>query len=92
MGQSKKPGGDPYYYWKIVNMILACGVLLLAVFIAIGEEDGILVPSAFFLGFVMCSLSGIMELAKNKKVIGYVCSVFAGILTVALIISIIQMW
>ena len=85
MGQSKKPGGDPYYYWKIVNMILACGVLLLAVFIAIGEEDG-------FLGLVMCSLSGIMELAKNKKVIGYVCSVFAGILTVALIISIIQMW
>lgn len=73
-------------------MILACGVLLLAAIIAIGEEDGVLVPAAFSLGIVMCSLSGIMELAKNKKVIGYICSVFAGILTVALIMSIIQIW
>lgn len=92
MRQSKKPGGDPYYYWKIVNMILAGGVLLLAVFIIIGEEDGILVPIVFSLGLVMCSLSGIMEMAREKKVIGYICSVFAGIMAVALIMSIIQMW
>lgn len=92
MKQSKRPGGDPYYYWKIVNMILACAVLILAVLIILGGKDGLLVPSALFLGILMCSLSGIMELAKNKKVIGYICSVFAGILAVALIISVIQIW
>ena len=49
-------------------------------------------PAALFLGIIMCTLSGIMELARNKKVAGYICSVFAGILTVALIVSIIQIW
>lgn len=92
MKQNKWPGGDPYYYWKIVNIILACVVLLLAILIITGKKDGILVPAALFLGLVMCSLSGIMELARNKRVAGYICSVFAGILTVALIISIIRIW
>ncbi|MCI8374987.1 MAG: hypothetical protein HFI29_06080 [Lachnospiraceae bacterium] len=92
MKQTKQPGGDPYYYWKIVNMTLACGILILAILIILGGKGGLLVPAALFLGIIMCTLSGIMELAKNKKVIGYICSVFAGILTVALIISVIQIW
>lgn len=92
MKETKGIGRDPYYYWKIVNMVLACAVLILAILIIMGKKGGLLIPVVFFLGTVMCSLSGIMELAKNKRVIGYTCSVFAGILTVALIISIIGMW
>lgn len=92
MKQNKPPGGDSYYYWKIVNMILACVILILAILIIPGGKGGLLTPATFFLGVVMCSLSGIMELARNKKVAGYICSVFAGVLTVALIVSIIQIW
>lgn len=92
MRETKSPKRDPYYYWKMVNMILACAILILAILIILGGKDGILVPAAFFLGIMMCSLSGIMELAKNKRVIGYICSIFAGILTVALIITIIEIW
>lgn len=92
MKEINKTGRDPYYYFKIVNMALACAVLILAILIILGEKRGLLIPIVFFLGLVMCSLSGIMELAKNKKVIGYICSVFAGIIAVALIISIIGMW
>ena len=92
MKETRGPKRDPYYYWKMVNMTLACGILTLAILILLGEKGGLLVPAAFFLGIVMCTLSGIMELAKNKKVIGYICSVFAGILTVALIITIMGIW
>ena len=81
---------DPYFYWKIVNMALACAVLVLAFLILSGRGERYLMPAAFFLGVVMCSLSGIMELAKNRKIVGYICSVFAGILAVALILDIIR--
>ena len=67
MKQNKPPGGDSYYYWKIVNMILACVILILAILIIPGGKGGLLTPATFFLGVVMCSLSGIMELARNKK-------------------------
>lgn len=92
MKETKGIVRDPYYYWKMVNMVLACAVLILAILIILGKKDGFLIPVTFFLGLVMCTLSGIMELAKNKRVIGYICSVFAGILAVALIISIIGTW
>lgn len=92
MKETKAIVRDPYYYWKMVNMVLACAVLILAILIILGKKDGLLIPVTFFLGLVMCTLSGIMELAKNKRVIGYICSVFAGILAVALIISIIGIW
>ena len=91
MKETNKSGRDPYYYWKIVNMVLSCAILILALLIILGEKDGLLFPIAFFLGIVMCSLSGIMELAKNKRVAGYICSIFAGIMMVALILSIIGM-
>ncbi len=84
-------GRDPYYYWKILNMLLACAILILTVWIVLGRKGGLLVPAVFFLGALMCTLSGIMELAKSKRVIGYFCSVFAGILVVALIVSIIRL-
>ena len=83
---------DPYYYWKIVNMVLACGILVLALLILFGEEQRYLSPVAFFLGVVMCTLSGIMELAKNKKAVGYICSVFVGILAVVLILDVVRTW
>lgn len=83
---------DPYFYWKIVNMALACAVLVLAFLILSGRGERYLMPAAFFLGVVMCSLSGIMELAKNRKIVGYICSVFAGILAVALILDVLWTW
>ncbi len=92
MKQGRKTGREPYYHLKILNMFLACGILLLAILIFVGDNDGILVPLAFFLGVVMCSLSGIMELSRGKRVVGYFCSVFAGIMMVALIFCIVHMW
>jgi len=91
MKLNKRVQRDPYYPWKILNMVLAFAVLILAVLILFGGKSGTIVPVTFFLGILMCTLSGIMELAKSKRVVGYTCSVFAGILTVALIFSIIRM-
>ena len=90
MRQSRRSSRDPYYSWKIINMILACAVLMLATLILLGGQGGYLIPQAYFLGIVMCALSGIMELAKDKKVVGYICSISAGILGVAFLVSVIR--
>ena len=29
---------DPYYHWKIMNMVLACAILILAVLVLCGRE------------------------------------------------------
>lgn len=92
MKESGKTGRNRYDYWKMVNMMLACAILILAILIFVGSSTEILIPVALFLGVLMCSFSGIMELSRGKRVIGYTNSVFAGILMVALIISVIQMW
>lgn len=92
MKQNKKTVRDPYYYWKIVNMVLAGIVLLLVLFVLLDERGGYLISVTYFLGALMCAFSGIMELAKGKKVVGYLSSVSAGILAVALLFSIIRMW
>lgn len=83
---------DPYFYWKIINMVLACVILILALLILFGGKGGILIPVEFFLGALMCTLSGIMELAKSKRVTGYFCSIVAGILCVALVGSLVWAW
>ncbi len=83
---------DPYFYWKLVNMALACAVLVLAFLILSGRGERYLMPAAFFLGVIMCTLSGIMELSRNRRVLGYVCSVFAGVLAVALILDVVWLW
>ena len=92
MRQKKRGSRDPYYYWKVVNMILACAVLLLAILILLGGKGGWIVLLTYALGCLMCTLSGIMELAKGKRVTGYLSAVFAGILVVALIIHVIRIW
>lgn len=83
---------DPYYYWKVVNMVLACAVFILFLLILAGRRRGVLVPVEFFLGSVMCGLSGVMELAKGKKLTGYISSVFAGVMAVALIFHVVWLW
>lgn len=83
---------DPYYLWKMINMVLACAILILAGVILFGGKGGVLIQEVLIMGILMCTLSGIMELAKNKRVIGYTCSIFAGILTVVLIISMVHMF
>lgn len=95
MSMRKKTGRlsrDPYYYWKMISMVLACAVLILALLILFGGMEGALIPLVFFLGAVMSAVTGIMELAKNKKITGYLCSVFAGVMAVAMIFNIIWMW
>ena len=91
MKLSKRIQRDPYFIWKLINMVLACAILILAGFVLFGGRGGILVQEILVTGILMCALSGIMELSKNKRVIGYGCSIFAGVLTVALIFSIIRM-
>ena len=92
MKQSGKMSRDPHYGWKILNMLLAGAILILAVLILVGDSDAIFVPLVFFLGVLMCSLSGIMELSRGKRVAGYTASVFAGIMMVALIFSVLRTW
>lgn len=87
--KGNKVSRDPYYYWKVINMTLACVILILALLILFGDMDAVLVPLAFLLGAVMCAGSGIMELAKSKKAVGYLCSVFSGLLIVALLVLLI---
>ncbi len=31
---------DPYYYWKMISMVLACAVLILAILILFGRKRG----------------------------------------------------
>ena len=83
---------DPYYYWKVVNMVLACTVLILFLLILSDTRRGILVPVEFLLGTVMCGMSGVMELAKGKKLTGYISAVFAGVMAVALIFYVVWLW
>ena len=73
-------------------MVLACAVLILAILILFGGKGELLIPLCFLLGAAMSAVPGIMELAKNKKVSGYICSIFAGLMVVALIFNIIWMW
>ncbi len=83
---------DPYYYWKVVNIALACAVLILAVLILLGKEEAYLAPAACLAGAVMCALDGIMGLAKGRRVTGYVCSIISGVLAVALMFDLIRLW
>ena len=73
-------------------MVLACAVLILAILILFGGKGELLIPLCFLLGAAMSAVTGIMELAKNKKVSGYIFSIFAGLMVVALIFNIIWMW
>lgn len=76
---------DPYFYWKIVNMILACAILVLTALVILGGKSGWFISAALFLGMLMSAFEGIMQLAKGRKVRGYACSIFAGMMAVALI-------
>ena len=42
---------DPYYHWKIMNMVLACAILILAVLVLCGREAKYLAPAACFLAW-----------------------------------------
>ena len=80
---------DPYFYWKMINMALALAILVLAGMILLGGKRGWLVPAAFSLGVLMCAFEGIIQLSKGRKVLGYTCSIFSGLMIVMLIASII---
>jgi hypothetical protein len=92
MKRSGKLGRDPYYYGKLVDMTLAVIILFLALFIFLGEGRSVLTPISLLLGVVMSTLTGVMELSKGRRVIGYLCSVFAGLVAAALVLSVIVMW
>ena len=90
--QSMRIARDPHFYWKVLNLTLACAILVLAGCILIGGKRGWPVSVAFLLGALMSAFEGIMQLAKNRKLLGYGCSIFAGCMAVAMIISIVLMW
>ena len=92
MKQNRRTVRDPYYYWKIANMALAAAVVVLALLVLLGQLGGYFVPLTYLLGGLMCGCSGIMELSKGKKVIGYASSVLAGGLAVAMLVSIVWIW
>lgn len=92
MKQGKKIVRDPYHGWKIVNMMLAGVIILLVILALVDEKDGWLVPVTCFLGSLMCAFSGVMELTRGRKLVGYVSSVLAGALAVVLLLSIVLTW
>lgn len=87
--KSGRTARDPYFYWKILNLTLAVAILVLSVMILLGGKGGWFVTAALFLGILMSAFEGIMQLAKGRKIRGYICSIFAGVMTVALISSMI---
>ena len=88
--KKSRSGRDPYFYLKLFNIAAACVITVLAVLrIVLEESPDFIVRIAFVLGIIMCVLTGIMELAKNDKLIGYACSILAGILAVALIFTLV---
>ena len=89
-GTNNRHVRDPYFYFKVFNMVPALAVIVLSVL-------GALLPSfpsftrliIFALASVMCAGTGIMELSKGKHLTGYTCSVLSGLFIVALILTII---
>ena len=92
MKQNRRIVRDPHFYWKMLNMVLACVILVLAAMILLGGKSGWYVNAALLLGICMSAFEGIMQLAKERKILGYGCSIFAGVMAVALIIHIILIW
>jgi len=90
--QDKRIHRDPYFYWKLLNMILAAAILVLVIWILLGGKAHWMMPAAILLGIVMSVCCGMMELAKGRRFLGYTCSVFAGIMSVALLTCIIGIW
>lgn len=89
--QTRRIVRDPYFYWKIINLILAVVILILAALILLGGKDGWFVFAALFLGMLMSTFEGIMQLAKGRRLRGYTCSIFAGMMAVALIVFLVCM-
>lgn len=82
---------DPYKGWKLMTIILAAGVLLLSLTAIFAPENVSISLTALLLGTAMCAASGILALAKERKVVGYSCSVLAGIFLVLFLIGIVRL-
>ena len=81
---------DPSRIWKILAMAMAVMVVILCAL-------SILLPiwlgtafAALAVGTVMCAISGIMALVKGRQVLGYSCSVFAGVFLVLLLFWVLR--
>lgn len=83
---------DPHFYWKVVNMILALVVLVLSGLILLGGKEGWILPAVLLTGAIMSAFEGILQLSKGRRFLGYFASVFAGAMTVALLLSIFRIF
>lgn len=83
--------GDPYKGWKLMTIILAAGVLLLSLTAMFAPENVSIALTALLLGAAMCAASGILALSKERKVVGYSCSVLAGIFLVLFLLGIVRL-
>ena len=82
---------DPYRNWKFIAMILALAVLALCITGLLTDINVSIVFAALLMGASMCATSGIMALAKGRRVLGYLCSVLAGAFLVLCLVWIARM-
>jgi len=83
---------DPHFYWKIVNMILAAVILVLSVLVLQGSKSTWILPAALLAGAILGALEGILQLSKGRRFLGYIASVFAGVMVVALLLSLLRIF
>lgn len=74
-----------------MTIILAAGVLLLSLTAMFAPENVSISLTALLLGTAMCAASGILALSKERKVVGYSCSVLAGIFLVLFLLGIARL-
>lgn len=77
---------DPYRGWKIIAIVLAGCVIILSLMALLVQANISVIFTALLLGAAMCAVSGVMALVKGRRVLGYLCSVLAGVFLVLLII------
>lgn len=87
----KEDRHDPDRNWKIIAMILSLAVLALCVAGLFEDVNVSVVFAALLMGAGMCATSGIMALAKERRVTGYLCSILSGIFLVLCLVWIARM-
>lgn len=87
----KEDRHNPDRNWKIIAMILSLAVIALCVTGLFTDVNVSVVFAALLMGAGMCATSGIMALAKERRVMGYLCSILAGAFLVLCLIWIGRM-
>jgi len=81
---------DPYRIWKILAMLMATAEVVLCLISIFFIENVGLVFAALAVGAVMCAISGILSLVRGRQVLGYLCSILAGVFLVLLLFWVLR--